>query len=422
MGNIIALFKRFEIAAIIGYIALESASVSTSKTLGAAGVAGARFFEAPLFFLPEERRRFGVLERRDDLLREADLLFDLRFGVFDRRERRDADLLLVRFLLELLDRAERDRLGAFGVFDRLADFLEGFFTDFDDFFDDFGVRARLLRELRVEDRREREDLWVDALDFERRLGDFGVFARRVLFFEDFLDADLEVDADEARLEPFGVLDRRERREADLLLVRFLLELLDRAERDLDRLGAFGVLDRRAAFLFDEFFDDFPSDFFDDFFDDFGVRARLLLELGFFEERREREELRVDALDFERRLGDFGVLARLLLFFDDFLDADLEVDAGPLGARARRVARRAPLREVLFRRLPFGALGVRARRDDARLEDFPEDLDEERLAFLIFCSPSLLLRERFLLALIPMSMLRFATISALYASWSATYLW
>jgi len=286
---------------------------------------------------------------------------------------------------------------------------------------------------------------VDALDFERRLGAFGVLARRVLFFDDFLEADLEVDADEARLEPLGVFDRRDRREADLLLVRFLLELLDRAERDFDRLGAFGVLDRRVAFLFD----DFPSDFFDEFFDDFGVRARLLRELRLrFEELREREDLRVDDLDFERRLGDFGVLARLLLFFKDFLDADLEVDAEearlePLGARARRVARRAPLREVLLRRLPFGALGVRARRDDVRLEDFREELlaelflrffddlgdfalrrllDEERLAFLIFCSPSLLLRERFLLALIPMSMLRLATISALYASRSATYFW
>jgi len=364
------------------------------------------------------------------LLREADLLFALRFGVFDRRElRREADLLLVRFLLELLERAERDldRLGAFGVFDRLADFLEDFFTDFDDFFDDFGVRERLLRELDFEERREREDLRVDTLDFERRLGDFGVLARRVLFFDDFLDADLEVDADEARLEPFGVFDRRDRWEADLLLGRFLLELLDRAERDLDRLGAFGVFDRLADFL-EDFFTDF-----DDFFDDFGVRERLLRELD-FEERREREDLRVDALDFERRLGDFGVLARLLLFFDDFLDADLEVDAEearlePLGARARRVARRAPLREVLLRRLPFGALGVLARRDDARLEDFLAELllrffddfgdfalrrllDEERLAFLIFCSPSPLLSERFLLALIPISMLRLATISAL----------
>jgi len=323
---------------------------------------------------------FGVLARRvlflDDFL-DADLEVDAvdadearlePFGVFDRRDRRrEADLLLVRFLLELLDRVfrELDRLGAFGVFDRLADFLDDFFTDFDDFFDDFGVRARLLRELDFEERREREDLRVDTLDLERRLGDFGVLARRVLFFDDVLAADLEVDADEARLEPFGVFDRRDRREADLLLGRFLLELLDRAERDLDRLGAFGVFDRLADFL---------EDFFTDF-DDFGVRERLLRELD-FEERREREDLRVEALDFERRLGDFGVLARLLLFFDDFLDADLEVDAEearlePLGARARRVARRAPLREVLLRRLPFGALGVLARRDDRRLEDFRE---------------------------------------------------
>jgi len=173
------------------------------------------------------------------------------------------------------------------------------------------------------------------------------------------------------------------------LVRFLLELLDRAERDLDRLGAFGVLDRRTA---DLLFDD---------------------------------------------------------FFEDFLDADREVDTEearlePLGARARRVVRRAPLREVLLRRLPFGALGVLAlRRDDARLEDFREDLltelllrffedfgdfalrhllDEERLAFLSFSSPSPLLRERFLLTLIPMSLLRLATISALYASRSATNFW
>merc|ERR1719233_216824 len=136
MGNIIT-FKRFEIGAIISYIAL-SASVSTSTMLGAAGVAGARFVEAPFLFLPVAGpRRFGVLERRrDDLLRDADLRFDLRFGVFDRRERREADLL--RFLLELLDRAERDfdRLGAFGVLERrAADFL---FEDFfDDFFDDF---------------------------------------------------------------------------------------------------------------------------------------------------------------------------------------------------------------------------------------------------------------------------------------------
>jgi len=83
MGNIIS---SFGIDAIISYITL-SASVSTSTTLGAAGVAGARFFEAPFFFLPVARRRFGVLERRrDDLLREADLLFDLRFDVFERRD------------------------------------------------------------------------------------------------------------------------------------------------------------------------------------------------------------------------------------------------------------------------------------------------------------------------------------------------
>merc|ERR1719233_731483 len=168
MGNIIT-FKRFEIGAIISYIAL-SASVSTSTMLGAAGVAGARFVEAPFLFLPVAGpRRFGVLERRrDDLLRDADLRFDLRFGVFDRRERREADLLLVRFLLELLDRAERDfdRLGDFGVLDRRAtDFLFVDFLDdlFDDFFDDFGVRARLLREvLRFDERREREELREDT--------------------------------------------------------------------------------------------------------------------------------------------------------------------------------------------------------------------------------------------------------------------
>jgi len=305
------------------YIAL-SASVSTSTTLGAAGVAGARFLDAPflLLLLPAERRRLGVLERRDDLLREA----DLRFGVFDRRDRREVDLRL----------------------------LEG-----------------------------------------------------------------------------------------------------RAERDLDRLGAFGVLERRAVLLFedffDDFFDDFLEDFLDDFMDDFGVRARLLREVRFEELRREREELRVDALDLDRRLGDFGVLARrALLLFEDFLDADLEVDAEearlePLGARARRVARLAPLRDAFLRRLPFGALGVLARRAAPRFEDFLEDfleelllrrfddfgdlgdfalrrlLEEERLAFLVF-SPSPLLRERFLFALIPISLLRLATISALYASRSATNFW
>jgi len=401
LGN----YWHVEIDAIFSYIALDSVSVSSSTTLGAAGVAGARFLEAPCFLLPAERR-FGVFERlparRDDLMREADFRLDRRFGVFDRREE--------RFLLELLeDRAERDfdRLGAFGVLDLRALLFEDFLDDFfEDFFDDFGVLARLLRTLRFEERlRERETLRVDALDFERRLGDFGVLARRVLFFEDFLEADLEVDAEETRLEPFGVFDRREE--------RFLLELLeDRAERDFDRLGAFGVLDLRALLL-----EDFFDDFFEDFFDDFGVLARLLLEVTFEERLREREELRLDALGFERRLGDFGVLARRVLFFDDFLDADLAVDAEearlePLGARARRVARRAPLREVLLRRLPFGALGVLALRAE-RLEDFREDfredllaelllrffdgfgalgdlalrrlLDEERLAFLIFCS-------------------------------------
>jgi len=402
MGNITRTFQDSK-DVIISYIALSaSVSVSTSTILGAAGVADARFLEARFFFLPEERRRFGVLERRDDLLREADLLFDRRFGVLDRRERRD----------ELLDRAERDfdRLGAFGVLDRLADFLfDDFLFDdisddfFDDFFDDLGVRARLLRFL---DRREREELRVDALDFVRRFGDFGVLARRdLLFFDDFLDADLEVlDAEEARLEPL--------------------------------LGAFGVLDRLDA--------DFLPDFLDDFFDDFGVRARLLRELRFFvERRREREALLVDALDIER-LGDFGVLARrLLLFFDDFLEADLEVEAEearlePLGARARRAARRAPPRAALLRRLLLGALGVLARRADTRL-DFREDLlaellllffDDfvdfelrrlllERLAFLIFLSSLPLLRDRLLLALIPMSLLRLETISALYASRSET---
>jgi len=408
MGNITRTFQDSK-DVIISYIALSaSVSVSTSTILGAAGVADARFLEARFFFLPEERRRFGVLERRDDLLREADLLFDRRFGVLDRRERRD----------ELLDRAERDfdRLGAFGVLDRLADFLfDDFLFDdisddfFDDFFDDLGVRARLLRFL---DRREREELRVDALDFVRRFGDFGVLARRdLLFFDDFLDADLEVlYAEEARLEPL--------------------------------LGAFGVLNRRAA----DFLLDFLVDFFDDVFDDFGVRARLLRLrelLRFVERRREREALRVDALDIER-LGDFGVLARrLLLFFDDFLEADLEVDAEearlePLGARARRAARRAPPRAALLRRLLLGALGVLARRADTRL-DFREDLlaellllffDDfvdfelrrlllERLAFLIFLSSLPLLRDRLLLALIPMSLLRLETISALYASRSET---
>jgi len=320
MSNINSTFRGSK--SVHGYIAL-SATVSTSTTLGAAGVAAARFLDAPfllLLLLPAERRRLG--ERRDDLLREA----DLRFGVFDRRE---ADLLLE-------DRAER----------------------------------------------------------------------------------------------------------------FLWELLeDRADRDLDRLGAFGVLDRRAILLFE----DFLEDFFEDFLDDFGVRARLLREIRFEELRREREELRIDALDFDRRLGDFGVLAsRALLLFDDFLDADLEVGAEearlePLGARARRVARLAPLRDAFLRRLPFGALGVLARRAAPRFEDFLEDfleelllrrfddfgdlgdfalrrlLEEERLAFLVF-SPSPLLRERFLFALIPISLLRLATISALYASRSATNFW
>jgi len=390
---------------MICYIALStSVSVSTSTILGAAGVADIRFLEARFFVLPDERRRFGVLERRDDLLREADLLFDRRFGVVDRREQRD----------ELLDRAERDfdRLGAFGVLDRLADLLfddflfDDFLEDISDDFFDLGVRARLLRFV---ERRERE-LRMDALDFERRFGDFGVLARRdLLFFDDFLDADLEVlDAEEARLEPL--------------------------------LGAFGVLDRLDA----DFLPDFLDDFFDDFFDDFGVRARLLRELRFFvERRREREALLVDALDIER-LGDFGVLARrLLLFFDDFLEADLEVEAEearlePLGARARRAARRAPPRAALLRRLLLGALGVLARRADTRL-DFREDLlaellllffDDfgdlelrrlllERLAFLIFLSSLPLLRDRLLLALIPMSLLRLETISALYASRSET---
>jgi len=379
---------------MICYIALStSVSVSTSTILGAAGVADIRFLEARFFVLPDERRRFGVLERRDDLLREADLLFDRRFGVVDRREQRD----------ELLDRAERDfdRLGAFGVLDRLADLLfddflfDDFLEDISDDFFDLGVRARLLRFV---ERRERE-LRMDALDFERRFGDFGVLARRdLLFFDDFLDADLEVlDAEEARLEPL--------------------------------LGAFGVLDRLAADFLLDFLDDFFDEVFDDFFDAFGVRARLLRlrELLRFVERREREALRVDALDLER-LGDFGVLARrLLLFFDDFL-----------GARARRAARRAPLREALLRRLPLGALGVLARRADTRF-DFREDLlaellllffDDfgdlelrrlllERLAFLIFLSSLPLLRDRLLLVLIPMSLLRLETISALYASRSET---
>jgi len=338
-----------------------------------------------LLLLPAERRRLGVFERRVDLLREA----DLRFGVFDRRERREADFRLLE------GRAERDmdRLGAFGVLERRAVLLfEDFFEDFldgflEDFFDDFGVRARLLREVRFEElRREREELRVDALDFERRLGDFGVLARRALIF------------------------------------------------------------------FEDFFDDFLEDFLEDFLDDFGVRARLLRDLLRFEElRREREEFLVDALDFERGLGDLGVLARrALLLFDDFLDADREVDTEAarleaLGARARRVARRAPLREAFLRRLPFGALGVLARRAAARFEDFLEDfleelllrrfddfgdlgdfalrrlLEEERLAFLVF-SPSPLLRERFLFALIPISLLRLAIISDLYASRSATNFW
>jgi len=268
------------------------------------------------------------------------------------------------------------------------------------------------------------------LPAERRR--LGVFERRVDLLR---EADLR----------FGVFDRRERREADFRLLE------GRAERDMDRLGAFGVLERRAVLLFEDFFEDFLDGFLEDFFDDFGVRARLLREVRFEELRREREELRVDALDFERRLGDFGVLARrALLFLDDFLDADLEVDAEaarlePLGARARRVARRAPLREAFLRRLPFGALGVLARRAAARFEDFLEDfleelllrrfddfgdlgdfalrrlLEEERLAFLVF-SPSPLLRERFLFALIPISLLRLAIISDLYASRSATNFW
>jgi len=317
-------------------------------------------------------RRLGLFGVRARLaLLRRDLRSDFDFDDFGARERRREDLRAVDALELFDDRRDLDLLGALGVRARRALF-------FKDFFEDLGVRDRRLR-FEVERRdADLEELGrVDALDFERRLGLFGVRARLALLRRGFR-SDLDFFDD------FGVRERR-----DDLRVDALDPLEDRERRDLDLLGDLGVRARRALF----FFDDFAEDFFDDFFEDLGVRERRLLR--FEAERRDAdlEELRrVDALD----------------------DLDFEPRLGLLGARARRAARRAVRRATLRREVRFllaelllGFLGVFALRTE-----------EDLLAFLHFFSPLPSLWERFLLVLIPISWLRLPTISALYASLSS----
>merc|ERR1719193_1509033 len=165
----------FSFSTVGYYIALDSASVSTSTTLaGAAGVA-ARFFEA--FLLLD--RRLGVLERRAD--REA------------RRE------------VERLDFLERGRLEAEREEDRREEDRRLAARRFEL----FGVRD--LRELLFfEDGRrevERVELRRDEALEDDFLGAFGVLARRTE--RRFADFDVEAErTDVRRLEPLGALALR----------------------------------------------------------------------------------------------------------------------------------------------------------------------------------------------------------------------
>jgi len=347
------------------------------------------FFDDIVVFVRLELRFFEV-ERRDADLEELALDFDRRLGLFGVRarlaflrrdlrsdldffddfgvrERRLEDLRAVDALELLEDRRDFDLLGDFGVCARRALFL---FEDFfDDFFEDLGVRDRRLRfEAERRDADLEELRRVDTLDLERRLGLFGVRARLAL-----LRRDLRLDLD--FFDDFGVRERRDDLRVDALDPLDPLE--DRVRRDLDLLGDLGVRARLALFFFD--------DFFDVFFEDLGVRER---------------RLRFEA---ERRDADLEELRRV-----DALDLDFELRLGLLGARARRAARRA-VRRATFRRevrfllieLLLGFLGVFALRTE-----------EDLLAFLLFFSALPSLWERFLLALIPISLLRLPTISAL----------
>merc|ERR1719193_641380 len=210
------------------YIALDSASVSTSTTLaGAAGVA-ARFFEA--FLLLD--RRLGVLERRAD--REA------------RRE------------VERLDFLERGRLEAEREEDRRLAARR---------FELFGVRD--LRELLFfEDGRrevERVELRRDEALEDDFLGAFGVLARRAE--RRFADFDVEAErTDVRRLEPLGALALRR---------TALRRLSDVRER---LFGALGVLARRADRLREDFRKDERFAFFAFFPSSSSFRARFFLGL------------------------------------------------------------------------------------------------------------------------------------------------
>jgi len=223
----------FSFSTVGYYIALDSASVSTSTTLaGAAGVA-ARFFEALLLL----DRRLGVLERRAD--REA------------RRE------------VERLDFLERGRLEAEREEDRREEDRRLAARRFEL----FGVRD--LRELLFfEDGRrevERVELRRDEALEDDFLGAFGVLARRTE--RRFADFDVEAErTDVRRLEPLGALALRR---------TALRRLSDVRER---LFGALGVLARRAERLREDFREDERFAFFAFFPSSSSFRARFFLGL------------------------------------------------------------------------------------------------------------------------------------------------
>merc|ERR1719283_557933 len=207
------------------------------------------------------------------------------------------------------------------------------------------------------------------------LGALGVRARRADLFE------------ERRLLDLGVRARRE----DLLVERL-------EERRFEDLGA-RALRRARRFPLRELL----------FLDEASLLEVTLL-LGALGVRARRADFLVER-EAERRLLDLGVRARR----EDLL---VERRFEDLGARALRRARRLLLRERLFLveaslsevTLLFGALGVRARRADLRLEE-----RRARLAFFAFLGA---LSERALFFFTPISLLRAASIFSLYAAFSA----
>jgi len=367
--------------------------------------------------LTERFGALGVLEVRRAFLRDLLLLTDV-LALGDRLGALGARAAL-RFLeRDRLRLTETERFGAFGTFDLRLDFLR----DTDRLVDLDALGTADLRDfLRLTERETDFEaellgalgvLALRAFLAEREvLGDrfdaFGAFAARRDFLRE-TERDFEVDAEGDRLGPFGTLDARRLLDLDRDLLTLSLILLLLFFLPFGTLAARLLLERERLVLLDAL----------------GTREERFL--AFREAEREVETLAEGDL-----LGPFGTLAARrallreadreadlllargtleLLFFD--VDRDTLVDGDRLGALGTFAARRF-LRETEREADLFDALGTL----DLRLVDFDRDL----LADLLGPLGTLALRETDLE--VEYSALRFAFISASYASFAAIYfLW